>query len=265
MVGENIFYPGDPDVLRKQLQTAFLETDTLSKNAPVVAAPYGAYSNSVGYIASALKAAGSVPPEIVVVPAPPHSTKEGTVLLPESDSFETPFGELPVAMDLLEQLKSSCRYFVDDEIAHLQNHSIEVLLPAVHYHFGTVPIVPLLVPRIDRDRLIAVTDALVAIAGDRTSKVVVGANLNGFTTSTEADAVSRKLIRLLMTAPGSRIVDSLSTFEAPPRSTWPLLVGHVLAGNHTHPQILKRGTFDTEYEGDVGTVVFASIAYLGSA
>lgn len=264
MVGEDIYYPGDPDILRKQLQTAFLETDTLSVNAPVVVAPYGAYSHSAGYITSALKAAGNAPPDIVIVLAPPHSANTGTVLLPESDSFETPFGELPVAMDLLGQLKSSCRYFIDDEIAHLQNHSIEVLLPAIHYHFGTVPIIPLLVPQIGRDQLLPVTDALVAIAGDRTSRVVVSANLSGFTTSTEADAVSRKLLRLLMTAPGGGIVDSLSTFEAPPRSTWPLAVGHVLAGDHTRPQILKRGTFDTEYEGDVGTVVFSSIAYLGS-
>lgn len=264
MVGEDIYYPGDPDILRRQLQTTFLETNTLSENAPVVVAPYGAYSHSAAYIAGALKAAGSATPEIVIVLAPPHSTTTGMVLLPESDRFETPFGELPVAMSLLEQLKSSCRYFVDDEIAHLQNHSIEVLLPAIHYHFGTVPIVPLLVSQLSRDQILPVTDALVAIAGDRTSRVIVSANLSGFTTPTEADAVSRKLIRLLMTAPGRGIVDSIATFEAPPRSMWPLVVGHIFAGVHTRPQILKRGTFDTEYEGDVGSVVFSSIAYLGS-
>lgn len=259
---EDIFYPGDAELLRKQLQTAFLDTDVLGANAPVAVAPYGGYAYSLRYITAALKAIGTESPEVLILLAPPSSGEAGHLLLPQSDSFETPFGALLVAMDLVDRLKISCGLFIDDEVAHLQNHSIEVLLPAIHYHFGPVQILPILVPRIGVEHLRTVTDALSEIQGEIDSRILIGANLSGFTTPDEADSLSRKMIRLLLTSPGVEIVESLSTFESPPRSTWPLAVGHILAGANTRPRILSRGTFDTEYEGDVGTVALSAIAYL---
>lgn len=261
MVAEDIYYPGDPTLLRKQLQTAFRTNETVSLDASVVVAPYGAYELSLDYLVTALKATGVQRPDLVFLLAPHHTEGSRGVLLPESDSFATPFGELPVATPILDHLQHTCRTFSIDEIAHLQDHSIEVLLPAVHYHFGTVPIVPLLVTPLQIEMIQPVADSLIASIGEKNVKVVVGANLSGFTDPSEADAIARKVIRLIMTAPGDRIVESLTTFEDPPRSTWPLVLGHILAGRYTRPQILRRGTFDTEYDGDVGTVAFSSIAY----
>jgi AmmeMemoRadiSam system protein B len=262
MIGEDIYYPGNPVTLRKQLQGAFLESTTLGMSAPVTVCPYGAYRYSLPYIADSLKATGPGRPDLVVILAPSHAETPEQVVLPESDLFATPLGVLRVDTDALSTLRETCRFFVDDEISHLQNHSIEVLLPALYYYYGPIPIVPLLVGTLQREQLVPISDALLRLHGERTVQVVVAANLSGFTATAEADATARKMIRLLMTAPGQSVVDNLATFENPPRSTWPLALGHILAGSGTRPHIVSRGTFDTEYEHDVGSVVFSSIAYL---
>jgi len=264
MVGEGIYYSADPVELRRSLQTAFRLNETFGFNSGVVVAPYGAYRHCLPYLVSSLKATGPKKPKLVILLAPAHSDDGGVVVLPESDVFETPFGELPVATEILAELTRSCRHFVPDEIAHLQNHTLEVLLPAVHYHYGTVPIVPLLVTRLGIEQLTPITDAIAMIRNEVPTQVIVGANLSSFTTPAEADAEARKLVRLVMTAPGPEIIDTIPTLENAPRSAWPLAMGHILAGYYARPHILSRGRFDTEYEGAVGTVVFSSIAYITS-
>lgn len=261
MVGEDIYFPGDPEILTPQLQHAFKDSAIRGDNVSVAIAPFGAYRHSLRYIVAAVKAMGPAKPDRIIILAPPDSRHDEYVLLPESDHFATPLGTLPVATDILHRLHNRYRAFVYDEIAHLQNHSIEVLLPALHYYFGNIPIVPLLVPPLTTAKLIPVTDAIASVQADGHTKVLVAANLSGFTTPGEAEANARKILRLLLTAPGTQLVENISTFESPPRSTWPLAVGHILAGAATRPHILDRGSFNTEYEGDVGTVVFASIVY----
>jgi AmmeMemoRadiSam system protein B len=262
MVGDGIYYPGDPVELRRSLQTAFRINETIGFNSGVVVAPFGAYRHCLPYLVSSLKATGPTKPKRVILLAPAHSDDAGVILVPEADTFETPFGALPVATGILGELTRSCRHFVPDEIAHLQNHTLEVLLPAVHYHYGTVPIVPLLVTRLGIEQLTPITDAIAMIRDEVPTQILIGANLSSFTTPAEADAEARKLVRLVMTAPGPGIIDTIPTLEDAPRSTWPLAVGHILAGYYARPHILSRGSFDTEYEGAVGTVVFSSIAYI---
>ena len=261
-VGEGIYFPEDSDILRRDVQTAFRESSVLSEDATVSVAPFGAFRHSLPYIASSLKAMGPQKPDAIVILAPPDTLRPGNILLPESDSFATPLGLIPVDTAALKLLQRRCRYFVDDEIAHLQNHSIEVLLPPIQYYYGNTPIVPLLVPRLTTDQLIPAGDAIMSVMAHRNIRVLVGANLSGFAAPREADATARKMIRLLMTAPGSAVAHNITTFEEPPRSLWPLALGHILAGSTTRPHILSYGNFETEYEGDLGTVVFASIAYI---
>lgn len=261
MVGEDIYFPGDPDILKHELQHAFRESLVISEDAAVTVAPFGAYHHSLPYIAGSLKAMGTKKPERIIILAPPDSNRTGDVMLPESDRFATPLGTLSVDTEALDELRRRCRYFVNDEIAHLQNHSVEVLLPAIHYYFGAVPILPLLVPRLTIDQLTPITDAIASIQADRETRILIGANLSGFAEPREAEGTARMMIRLLMTSRGSNISRNIATFESPPRSAWPLAIGHTLAGEATRPHILSRGNFETEYEGHVGTVVFASIAY----
>ncbi|MEX2442316.1 MAG: AmmeMemoRadiSam system protein B [Alkalispirochaeta sp.] len=260
MVADGVFYPADATQLKTELALAFRGTRIQRRDASVVVAPHGAYEISLPYVAESLTSAAETVPECVVILAPPSGTYR-KVLLPESQAFETPFGTMPVDQDVCRKLVDEKTFFVD-EIAHLQDHSVEVMLPALYYLFGPVPIVPLLVAGLPPGELLHVRDTLQAVLGARSTLVVAAANLSGFVSPTEADARARKLIRLLLTGGGSAILSRVETLENPPRSLETLVLTHLLAGENTRPEIINRGTFETDYDGDVGSVVFASIAYL---
>ena len=262
MVGDGFYYPSQPEELRTQIQRALREVRTTRGNARVTVVPYGAYQFTLPYLADSMKSYGAVAPERVLVIAPADSDSSQRLLLPESEAFSTPFGTLPVDQESLAVLRQDSSLFVDDEIAHLQNHSLEVLLPPLHYLLGPVPIVPVLVGRLNPEQLRRATESLERVRALGEHVTLAGANLSGFVSPLEADARARKLIRLIMTGAGHDILERIDTFESPPRSLSSLVLAHLLAGPDTRPEILGRGTFETEYEGDVGSVLCASIAYL---
>jgi MEMO1 family protein len=261
MVADDMYYPGSPEDLRHQLQRALAKTTGTAGTARVVVGPYGAYELTLTYMMEALRAATRRKPERVVILAPPHASASGRVLIPESDLFATPFGALPVDHEVLLELIDSSTLFTRDEFSHLRDHSIETMLPPLHYLFGPIPIVPILVGALSPALLRHAARTLEATLSGHDSLVVVSANLSGFTTPPEADARSRAMVRLIMNSPGEGILGAMETLENPPRSLWPIVLGHLLAGEDSRPAIVNRGTFDTEYDGDTGSVVFASIVY----
>lgn len=261
MVADEMYYPGEPGELRRDLQRALREAPVISGGARVVIGPYGAYDLTLPYVMYALKAAARQTPAAVLLLAPPNAASSH-VLLPESEAFATPFGTLPVALDILKHLTESSTLFELDEFAHLRDHSIETMLPAIFFLFGPVPIIPILVGALAPAKLHHAARTLAATLRDRDVLTVVSANLSGFTTPSEADARSRGIIRLLMDSPGERILETMGTLESPPRSLHPIALGHLLAGSAARPRILDRGTFETEFEGDTGSVVLAAVAYM---
>lgn len=262
MVAEGVFYTADASDLKKELNVAFRRARTQRRDARVVVAPHGAYEISLPYVVESLTSAAETAPECVVIIAPAAGAAKN-VLVPESQAFETPFGTMPVDQSVCAEIVDNKTCYVH-EIAHLQDHSIEVMLPALYHLFGPLPIVPLLVAEIEPQKLLRVQRALQSVLGSRSTLVVAAANLSGFMSPTEADARARKLIRLLLTGGGGEILSRVDTLENPPRSLETLVLAHLLAGESTRPEILSRGTFETDYDGGVGSVVFASIAYLPS-
>lgn len=262
MVGEDIYYPGDPETLRPMLQRAILDSDTPPAAARVVVAPFGGYQFTLSYLGMSMRACSLAKPEIAVVIAPPNDDEVRYAMLPEAESFATPFGALPVATDVVRSLVAGSDLFQYDEFAHLADHSIELLLPPLHYLFGPIPIIPILLGRVDTDRLPEIADTITASISNRSSITILGANLSGFATLEESDGRSRQIVRLLMTSPGRAIVENLRTMENPVRSLATIAVGHILAGERARPSVLARGIFDTEYNGDTGSVALAAIAYV---
>lgn len=262
MIGEDIYYPGDTETLRPMLQRAILDSDTPPGSAGVVIAPFGGYRYTLPYLGISMRACSLAKPALVYVIAPPNDDGVNHALLPEAEAFATPFGEMPVDAETARVLVDSSELFEYDEFAHLADHSIELLLPPLHYLFGPVPIVPILLGRVDIDRLGEIADTIVASRAGRPTIAVVGANLSGFATLEESNGRSRQIVRLLMTSPGRSIIDNIKTMENPVRSLSTIAVGHMLAGERSRPSVLARGIFETEYNRDTGSVAFAAIAYV---
>jgi len=86
---------------------------------------------------------------------PVHDKREEGLFLSNSHSFMTPLGDIAVDQKIVEKLESCSPLFEVDDIPHLQEHSVEVLLPFVKYCFPQAAIVPILMGK-PRETLVRV-------------------------------------------------------------------------------------------------------------
>jgi len=145
------WYPADPDLLRQQVQT-YLEGADAAKvpaGAPVIAmAPHAGYQYS-GAVAGALYAAlAGRSFDAVFILAPNHRAPLERPALSSAEAFATPLGQVPVAVDIVQDLAATSAYTVNDR-AHGFEHAVEIQLPLMQCALPEdTPIVPILVPHL---------------------------------------------------------------------------------------------------------------------
>jgi AmmeMemoRadiSam system protein B len=143
-VAAGMFYPeGKNDTLN------YIKSFGLKKGeggqAQAIIVPHGAWDFSGSLAGAAFsRAAGNVNVKRVVILGPIHDKREKGIFLSNSHYFGTPLGKLPVDKDVTEELEFYGNNFKINDIPHLGEHSIEVLLPFIKYCFPDASIVPVL-------------------------------------------------------------------------------------------------------------------------
>ena len=146
-VVDGLFYPEDVAGVLAYMRKIGLKRGK-GGQARAIIAPHGAWEFSGSLVGAAFSLAGGRTgrdyPSRVVIMGPIHDKRAEGLFLSNSDSFRTPLGDLPVDLETVEALESCSPFFQIDDIPHLQEHSIEVLLPFVKYCFPEASIVPIL-------------------------------------------------------------------------------------------------------------------------
>jgi AmmeMemoRadiSam system protein B len=155
-----MFYPEDSAGVLAYMRNIGLKR---GKGGPAraIIAPHGAWEISGNLAGAAFASAGGrtgkKSPSRVVIMGPIHDKRAEGIFLSNSHSFATPLGDIPVDSETVEKFESYSPCFKVDDIPHLQEHSIEVLLPFVKYCFPHASIVPILMgkPREQQVRTLA--------------------------------------------------------------------------------------------------------------
>ncbi len=143
-VVEGIFYPKRRGDL-ESLVWKSLETASASRgSAHGLILPHAGYSYCSGLLAAGFSAAAEGKPERIVCVATVHREESDSIFLTESSAFRTPLGEIPVDIGGGEQLMGYTTIIVKNDIPHLEEHSIEVLLPYLQTVFPGTPFLPIL-------------------------------------------------------------------------------------------------------------------------
>jgi len=139
-----LFYPDEKVEILKLLRSFGIEKAKFGQ-AKAIVAPHGAWSYSGALAADAfVSAMGRNGVKRVVILGPIHDKREKGLFLSNSHSFYTPLGNILVDRKMSEQLEKSGDSFEINDIPHLGEHSIEILLPFVKYCFPGASIVPVL-------------------------------------------------------------------------------------------------------------------------
>jgi AmmeMemoRadiSam system protein B len=172
------FYPADPEELRRAIEASFLDTRLGPGRLPGPpgsspleplggVAPHAGYSYSgpaAAHLYLALAESGYRPDTVVIIGT--NHTGRGGLFTTTSywSAWRTPLGDIPVDIEMVEELQRLYPSLVDDPSAHMEEHSVEVELPFLQYIYGDgwrlVPIVAKdATPRIAREMAEAIAAA----------------------------------------------------------------------------------------------------------
>ena len=147
-VVNGIYYPEGEVALTDLLSSWGLQKGFQARGGQIVVAPHGAWDLTGSIAASAFACLQRSPDGggigRVLLLGPCHQSGEDSIYLSESDFFETPLGDLEVDKGLNRKLSSCSTLISTNDIPHLSEHSLEVLLPMVKYCFPGTQIVPIL-------------------------------------------------------------------------------------------------------------------------
>ena len=158
---EGIFYPSDPAELEAEVARRLAESPVEPATPVAVVAPHAALEYAGDTIAAAFRAAsGRRNISNIVILAPIHRDPPPGFILPESASYQCPLGDVRVDREKVEDLLGCGTVFTMNDIPHLEEHSIEVLLPFLRRVFPEAGIVPVLTGKAGRRSVLALSRAL---------------------------------------------------------------------------------------------------------
>ena len=250
------FYPGDADVLRRQVRGYLKEAQLPAEFGQVraVVAPHAGYVYSGPTAGYAYKALSELPDRewTVYLMGPAHRVYVRGVALGGFSAFETPLGEVPVATERIEALMDRASFYVEGADAHRPEHSLEVQLPFLQTALADFKLVPMLFGEVDTGKV--VEDLKGRLGPD--DLVVVSSDLSHFHDEDQAERLDRSLLDALLEGDVKGVVRG----EACGRAPIATLMGIAKARDWT-PHLLDYST-SADATGDRSRVVgYASVAY----
>lgn len=142
-IAAGLYYPEDKAEMLDYIRIRGLERNK-GGYARAIIAPHGAWSFSGELAVNAFSMAAGRTVKRVIIMGPIHDSREKGLFLSNSHSFSTPLGKILVDNEITEELEFHGNFLEINDIPHLGEHSIEVLLPFIKYCFPCASIVPIL-------------------------------------------------------------------------------------------------------------------------
>lgn len=168
------FYAGTDQELRREVE-GYLARDPAHERAVGAVVPHAGLMYS-GAVAGETVSAISVP-EAIILLGPNHTGLGAAVSVYPGGSWRMPFGDVPVDGPLAAKVIEESDLPVPDELAHLREHSLEVILPFLHYaRGGGFTFVPVTLAQLSRDECRNLGQALARVVSSEEREVLIVAS-----------------------------------------------------------------------------------------
>lgn len=259
------WYPGDPSVLRKDIQNYFKAVPDLALEGEIVAliAPHAGYIYSGQVAAYAYKLICGKKYDAVVVIGPSHRVAFSGVSIYSRGGYETPLGVVPVNKFLAETIKDLNGIIKEMPAAHLQEHSLEIQLPFLQVALGDFSFVPLVMGDQGENTCRKLAAAIHQAAGGKKILLVASSDLSHFHDYNTAKKLDKIILRHLKESDAAGLMETLTGGTAEACGGGPIVVAilaaQMLGANKA--RLLKYAN-SGDVTGDKNSVVgYASAAY----
>jgi hypothetical protein len=259
------WYPGDPSVLRKDIQNYFKVVPDLAVEGEIVAliAPHAGYIYSGQVAAYAYKLICGKKYDAVVVIGPSHRVAFSGVSIYSRGGYETPLGVVSVNKSLAEAIKDLNEIINEIPAAHLQEHSLEIQLPFMQVALGDFSFVPLVMGDQGENTCRKLAAAIHQAAGGRKILIVASSDLSHFHDYNMAKKLDEIILRHLKESDAAGLIETFAGGTAEACGGGPIVVAilaaHMFGANKAH--LLKYAN-SGDITGDKSSVVgYASAVY----
>ncbi len=252
------FYPGRPDALGQAIQEAFAAAVPRKADAPVPKAlvvPHAGYIYSGAIAASAYERivpARSVITRVVLLGPSHHSYHRG-LAVPSVEAFETPLGL--VSIDATARAAALTLPGVEvDDLAHADEHSLEVQLPFLQTVLDDFTLLPLSVGDATTDEVAAVLDKC---WGGPETLIVISTDLSHFHHYDEAVGLDARTAAAIVSGRSDSISDRDACGARPVRGLLQVVSDRSL--NVEQLDLRNSGDTAGDHEQVVGYGAFAVV------
>lgn len=184
------FYPAQANKLSHMVQDYLLAAKTDSPAPKAMIVPHAGYIYSGSVAASAYARLHSVRKQIkrVVLLGPAHRVAVTGLATVSSEGFDTPLGSIPIDQQAIKECLSLPQVSISD-VAHLQEHSLEVHLPFLQTCLEDFTLVPFVVGDASETE---VAEVLELLWGGEETLIVISSDLSHFHEYETANHMDRK-------------------------------------------------------------------------
>ncbi|MBZ4672819.1 MAG: hypothetical protein JG762_1049 [Deferribacteraceae bacterium] len=175
-VVEGVFYPKSFKAIKNFVDSCNVK---LQVEAKIAIVPHAGYIYSGETAVKTLKSINKIEKNIILL-GPNHTgLGEKVAVFPEGE-WQTPCGDVAVNKDTVDLLVEKSVILKRDTMAHIQEHSLEVLLPILKYLKDDINIVPITVSHLTKNECFNVAKDIYEIIKDGSFTIVVSTDFNHF-------------------------------------------------------------------------------------
>jgi AmmeMemoRadiSam system protein B len=191
------FYPADSDSLNVQLDKMLPQVKSPRRVTGIIV-PHAGYIYS-GRIAGKVFAQIEIPKKVILI-GPNHTGVGALFSVSNAAAWQTPLGQVAVARQLRATLLERIAYLEADNLAHRQEHSLEVMLPFLQRLRPDVEILPLTLACGGLDDALNLGNDLAAAVADESDDVLLlaSSDMNHFSSATEGERLDYQAIAAMI-------------------------------------------------------------------
>lgn len=173
------FYTANPQKLRAEVETYLERGSKRTASTLLAMAPHAGYMYS-GKTAGYTLGTSNLRDTIYLL-GPNHTGRGAPVSVWSGGDWETPLGTVPINISARNNLLASGAFFEADTLAHINEHSLEVLLPFIQVANPEATIVPIAIATSNQETLAFVGAMLGgALQQNGNSSIVVSSDMSHY-------------------------------------------------------------------------------------
>ncbi|OGP90072.1 MAG: AmmeMemoRadiSam system protein B [Deltaproteobacteria bacterium RBG_19FT_COMBO_43_11] len=205
------WYPGNPSVLRKDIEKYFQAVTDMELEGDIVGivAPHAGYVYSGQVAAYAYKLICGKKYDVIIIIGPSHRHAFHGVSIYGRGAYETPLGIVHVDDVLALDIKALSKIVQDIPAAHVQEHSVEIQLPFLQVALGHFCFIPLVMGDQSVDTCRVLAEVIYQATRGKKTLIVGSSDLSHFHSYNEATKLDTITLQHLKNADAEGLLQSL--------------------------------------------------------